>query len=61
LLLVWIVTLGVVTLHEFAHGITCCHFGGESEIGFMLIYFSRLSIAMSATPGCFHRKEAGCG
>jgi len=40
LFLVWIVTLGVVTLHEFAHGITCCHFGGKvQEIGFMLIYF----------------------
>jgi putative peptide zinc metalloprotease protein len=40
LLLAWVVTLGVVTLHEFAHGITCCHFGGKvHEMGFMLIYF----------------------
>jgi multidrug resistance efflux pump len=32
--------LGVVTLHEFAHGLTCKHFGGHvREIGFMLIYF----------------------
>lgn len=30
----------VVSLHEFAHGLTCKHFGGEvHEIGFMLIYF----------------------
>src|SRR6266550_876760 len=40
LLLAWFVTLGVVTLHEFAHGLTCKHFGGRvREIGFLLIYF----------------------
>src|SRR5262245_7059731 len=26
LLLIWFVTLTVVTAHEFAHGLTCCHF-----------------------------------
>ncbi|HYO84785.1 MAG TPA: hypothetical protein VES20_25510, partial [Bryobacteraceae bacterium] len=30
----------VVGLHEFAHGLTCKHFGGEvHEIGFLLFYF----------------------
>lgn len=30
----------VVAAHEFAHGLTCKHFGGEvHEVGFMLIYF----------------------
>jgi len=30
----------VVTAHEFAHGLTCKHFGGEvHELGFLLIYF----------------------
>ena len=30
----------VVTLHEFAHGLTCKRFGGEvREMGFLLIYF----------------------
>jgi putative peptide zinc metalloprotease protein len=30
----------VVTAHEFAHGLTCKHFGGEvHEWGFLLIYF----------------------
>jgi len=30
----------VVTAHEFAHGLTCKHFGGEvHELGFFLIYF----------------------
>jgi putative peptide zinc metalloprotease protein len=53
---------GVVTLHEFAHGITCCHFGGKvQEIGFMLIYFQPPFIAMSAIPGCFHRSGAHVG
>jgi multidrug efflux pump subunit AcrA (membrane-fusion protein) len=40
LLFLWIVTFTVVTMHEFAHGLTCCHFGGKvKEVGFMLIYF----------------------
>jgi putative peptide zinc metalloprotease protein len=40
LFLIWIVTFTVVTLHEFSHGLTCCHFGGTvQEVGFMLIYF----------------------
>jgi multidrug resistance efflux pump len=30
----------VVTIHEFSHGLTCRHFGGQvHEVGFMLIYF----------------------
>jgi putative peptide zinc metalloprotease protein len=40
LILAWFIMLGVVMLHEFAHGLTCKHFGGQvREIGFMLIYF----------------------
>jgi putative peptide zinc metalloprotease protein len=36
----WLIAMGVVTLHEFAHGLTCKHFGGRvREIGFLLIYF----------------------
>jgi putative peptide zinc metalloprotease protein len=39
-LLAWVVVLSVTALHEFAHGLTCKHFGGEvHEMGFMLIYF----------------------
>src|SRR2546425_1016055 len=39
LLVAWLVLLGVVTLHEFAHGLTCKHFGGSvRELGFLLIY-----------------------
>ena len=30
----------VTTAHEFAHGLTCKHFGGEvRELGFLLLYF----------------------
>ena len=41
LLIAWITVLAVTTLHEFAHGLTCKHFGGHvHEMGFMLIYFN---------------------
>src|SRR5215468_11115800 len=40
LLFLWLVTFAIVTIHEFSHGLTCCHFGGKvKEVGFMLIYF----------------------
>jgi putative peptide zinc metalloprotease protein len=40
LLLAWVTMLLVTTAHEFAHGLTCKHFGGEvHEIGFLLLYF----------------------
>jgi multidrug efflux pump subunit AcrA (membrane-fusion protein) len=40
LFLIWLVVFSVITAHEFAHGLTCCHFGGKvHEVGFMLIYF----------------------
>lgn len=38
LLLAWVTLLSVTTLHEFAHGLTCKHFGGRvHEIGFLLL------------------------
>ena len=40
LLLAWITVLTVTTAHEFAHGLTCKHFGGSvHEIGLLLLYF----------------------
>ena len=40
LVIAWIIVFGVITLHEFAHGLTCKRFGGHvHEIGFLLIYF----------------------
>lgn len=39
LLLAWVVVLAVTAAHEFAHGLTCRHFGGRvREMGFLLIY-----------------------
>src|SRR5262245_46517919 len=29
LLFLWLVTFVVTTMHEFSHGLTCCHFGGK--------------------------------
>jgi putative peptide zinc metalloprotease protein len=40
IVLAWIVCLVVIVAHEFAHGLTCRHFGGRvREMGFLLIYF----------------------
>lgn len=40
LALAWLVIFLVTTAHEFAHGLTCKHFGGEvHELGFMFLYF----------------------
>jgi putative peptide zinc metalloprotease protein len=36
----WLIMIAVVTLHEFAHGLTCKYFGGHvREMGFLLIFF----------------------
>src|SRR5262245_28694270 len=38
-LLVWLTLLVVAMLHEFAHGLTCKHYGGQvHEIGFLLLF-----------------------
>ena len=37
----WIILLVLGGIHEFGHGLTCKHFGGEvHQMGFMLIYFT---------------------
>jgi multidrug efflux pump subunit AcrA (membrane-fusion protein) len=37
---VWLTLFVVTMLHEFAHGLTCKHYGGEvHEIGFLLMFF----------------------
>jgi multidrug efflux pump subunit AcrA (membrane-fusion protein) len=39
-ILAWLVLIFVTTCHEFAHGLTCKHYGGEvHEVGFLLIFF----------------------
>lgn len=40
ILIAWVVLCIVTTGHEFAHGLTCKHYGGEvHELGFMLMFF----------------------
>ena len=40
LVLGWLTLAVVTTAHEFAHGLTCKHFGGEvHDIGFLLLFF----------------------
>jgi putative peptide zinc metalloprotease protein len=40
LVLAWLMMFAVGMLHEFAHGLTCKHHGGEvREIGFLLMFF----------------------
>jgi putative peptide zinc metalloprotease protein len=37
----WILLLGLSAIHEFGHGLTCKHFGGDvHQMGFLLIYFT---------------------
>src|SRR5262245_6296546 len=41
ILMVWPIVFTVSAYHEFSHGLTCRHFGGQvMEVGFMLLYFS---------------------
>ena len=40
LALAWVALVLVTTCHEFAHGLTCKHYGGEvHEVGFLAMYF----------------------
>jgi putative peptide zinc metalloprotease protein len=37
----WFLLFGLGAVHEFGHGLTCKHFGGDvHQMGFMLIYFT---------------------
>ena len=39
--LAWLGLAVATTLHEFAHGLTCKHYGGEvHEVGFLLLFFT---------------------
>jgi len=41
LALIWVLTIVVKVIHEFGHGLTCKHYGGEvHEMGAMVIVFS---------------------
>jgi hypothetical protein len=37
----WVLLLGLGAIHEFGHGLTCKHYGGDvHQMGFLLIYFT---------------------
>src|ERR1700723_1553237 len=37
----WIIMLSLGAIHDFGHGLTCKHFGGDvNQMGFLLIYFT---------------------
>ena len=37
----WIIMLSLGAVHEFGHGLTCKHYGGDvNQMGFLLIYFT---------------------
>jgi putative peptide zinc metalloprotease protein len=37
----WVLMLGLSSIHELGHGLTCKHYGGEvHQMGFLLIYFT---------------------
>jgi len=56
--LAWVAVLTVGTLHEFAHGLTCKHFGGEvREMGFLLLYFHPALYANVSDAWLFTRKS----
>lgn len=41
LALIWVLTIVVKIIHEFGHGLTCKHYGGEvHEMGLMMMIFS---------------------
>jgi putative peptide zinc metalloprotease protein len=39
--LIWVTTIIIKSIHEFGHGLTCKHFGGEvHEVGMMMLVFT---------------------
>ena len=41
LALIWVTTIIIKSIHEFGHGLTCKHFGGEvHEVGMMFLVFT---------------------
>jgi len=36
----WVVIIGIITIHELGHGLTCKYYGGEVlEMGILLLFF----------------------
>jgi len=58
LLIVWIVMIVVKIIHEFGHGLSCKHFGGEvHEMGAMFILFSPFLFCNATDSWVFKEKS----
>ena len=60
--LAWLTLMVVTTLHEFAHGLTCKHHGGEvHEVGFLLMYFMPCLYCNVSDAWLIRRSPSGSG
>ena len=58
LVILWIVLILVKVVHEFGHGLSCKHFGGEvHEMGAMFILFSPFLFCNATDSWVFHEKR----
>ncbi len=54
----WLTLIVVTTCHEFAHGLTCKHYGGEChEVGFLLMFFMPCFYANVSDSWLFREKR----
>jgi hypothetical protein len=54
----WLSVMVATTLHEFSHGLTCKHYGGEChEVGFLLLFFIPAFYANVSDAWLFPRKR----
>src|SRR5262249_20260875 len=57
-LLAWVALGGVTVLHEFAHGLTCKHHGGEvRDMGFLMLFFMPCFYANVSDAWLFPRRS----
>ncbi len=62
LVLAWLTVIAITTCHEFAHGLTRKHHGGEvHEIGFLLMHGPPCFFCNVSMPGCSARRRSGSG
>ena len=60
--IVWITLILATTLHEFAHGLTCKHYGGEvREIGVLFALFTPCFYCNVTDAWLIPKSRIGCG
>ncbi len=56
--LAWLIVFGITTAHEFAHGLTCKHYGGEvHEVGFFMLLLMPCSYCNVSDAWMFREKS----